>query len=163
MSPVKQDGGVGGIYMRHIRFVQQYHRCSGCWVQPSPSSPVWRRRPPGWGRTTLFTGAVLFKISIWRFARCSGVYRTILWCMLIMHCGLVGRSGHMISKGKKTTTTYQLNKRQSSIAVGHDEDIPGFCFGHKVVPHVHHVFLGRSVFLQWQKKNVFWVFFFFYN
>lgn len=41
--------------------------------------------------------------------------------------------------------------------MGHDEDVLGFGFGHKVVPHVHHVFLGGSVFLQQQsnksKKN----------
>lgn len=55
---------------------------------------------------------------------------------------------------KRNTTTHQLNKRQSSVAVGHDEDILGFGFGHKVVPHVHHVFLGGSVFLQ-QHSNVF--------
>lgn len=57
-------------------------------------------------------------------------------------------------KKEKKTTTHQLNKRQSSVAVGHDEDILGFGFGHKVVPHVHHVVLGGSVFLQ-QQSNVF--------
>lgn len=36
--------------------------------------------------------------------------------------------------------------------MGHDEDILGCGFGHKVVPHVQHVFLGGTVFLQ-HKKN----------
>lgn len=41
----------------------------------------------------------------------------------------------------KNENTHQLNKRQSSIAVGHDEDILGCGAGHKVVPHVQHMVL----------------------
>ena len=49
--------------------------------------------------------------------------------------------------------THQLNERQPSVAVGHDEDILGSGFGHKVVPHVQHVFLGGTIFLQHTHTN----------
>lgn len=49
---------------------------------------------------------------------------------------------------QKTKNTHQLNERQPSIAVGHDEDILGLCSGHKVVPHVKNVLFGRCIVLQ---------------
>lgn len=48
----------------------------------------------------------------------------------------------------KTKNTHQLNERQPSIAVGHNEDILGLRSGHKVVPHVEDVLFGRCIVLQ---------------
>lgn len=53
---------------------------------------------------------------------------------------------------RKTENTHQLNERQPSVAVGHDEDILGLRSGHKVVPHVENVLLGGCIVLQDTQK-----------
>lgn len=140
--------------MLHIRLVQQYHRCSDCHVQLSASSLVWRR-PRYEDEPHYLAQAILFKTSVWCFVWWSEVYNNIPTWTLAMPCAAKLVCCDIWDEEKMKNTTHQLNKRQSSIAVGHDKDILGFCFGHKVVPHVHHVFLGGSVFLQ-QQSNFFY-------
>lgn len=53
---------------------------------------------------------------------------------------------------RKTKNTHQLNERQPSVAVGHDEDILGLRSGHKVVPHVENMLLGGCIVLQDMQK-----------
>jgi hypothetical protein len=37
--------------------------------------------------------------------------------------------------------THQLDEGEAAVAMGHDEDILGCSFGHKVVPYILHMFL----------------------
>ena len=75
-------------------------------------------------------------------ARITCVCVCVCVCVSVCFC-VCARARACVCVGAQVENriTHQLDEGEAAVAMGHDEDILGCSFGHKVVPYILHMFL----------------------